>query len=272
MRVIRYLTLFLARRFQAAGSLFSRTSDLFNGLLPALFSPPELTRLLQKHYARLYSDGFVKEAYDLIDYLERWETEVLDRYKITSGRMLVLGSGLGRESIAIARNGVSVVGVETDPAAVRIAQQMARTLGVPSRYLHADFLQLPNRSGCFDFVLLSQRMYSAIPSRSQRLTLLADLRRVLKPNGMVILSFFRERTEIPRVKTICRRLNAILAGLPGANMAYQFGDECEAEHFLHRFQDEEEIRRELSGAGVFIQELDWVRGFAVLTFAQNEIG
>src|SRR3989442_12551961 len=128
-------------------SLFSRFSDLFNGLLPALFSPPELTRLLQKHYARLYSDGFVKEPHDLIDYLERWETEVLDRYKITSGRMLVLGSGLGRESIPIARMGVSVVGVEADPTAVRIAQPMTRTLKVPARYLQADFLQLPNGSG-----------------------------------------------------------------------------------------------------------------------------
>src|SRR3989442_3516553 len=81
MRVIRYFVLWLARSFQAVGSLFSRFTDLFNGLLPALFSPPELTRLLQKHYARLYSDRFVKEPHDLIDYLERWETEVLDRYK-----------------------------------------------------------------------------------------------------------------------------------------------------------------------------------------------
>ena len=267
IRVIRYFILLLARRFQAVGSLFSRFSDLFNGLLPALFSPPELTRLIQKHYARLYSDGFVKEPHDLIDYLERWETEVLDRYKITSGRMLVLGSGLGRESIPIARMGVSVVGVEADPTAVRIAQQMTRPLKVPARYLQADFLQLPNRSGCFDFVLLSQRMYSAIPGRSQRLTLLTDLSRLLKPNGLVILSFFRKQAEVPRLKTICSRLNAILARLPGANMAYQPGDECDAEHFLHRFQDEEEIRRELSGAGGFIQELDWIRGFAVLTFS-----
>src|SRR3989442_9557782 len=57
-------------------SLFSRFSDLFNGLLPALFSPPELTRLLQKHYARLYSDGFVKEPHDLIDYLDRKSTRL----------------------------------------------------------------------------------------------------------------------------------------------------------------------------------------------------
>ena len=267
IRVIRYFILLLARRFQAVGSLFSRFSDLFDGLLPALFSPPELTRLIQKHYARLYSDGFVKEPHDLIDYLERWETEVLDRYKITSGRMLVLGSGLGRESIPIARMGVSVVGVEADPTAVRIAQQMTRPLKVPARYLQADFLQLPNRSGCFDFVLLSQRMYSAIPGRSQRLTLLTDLSRLVKPNGLVILSFFHKQAVTPRLKTICGRLNVIIARLPGANMAYQPGDECDAEHFLHRFQDEEEVRTELNGAGGLIQELDWIRGFAVLTFS-----
>jgi len=266
MRVIRYLILWLARRFQGLGGLFYRFSDLFNGLLPALFSPPELTRLLTKHYARLYSDGFVRQAQDLIDYLERWEAEVLGRYQITSGRMLVLGSGLGRESIAIARKGVSVVGVETNPTAVRIAQQMAGTVGVPARFLQADFLQLPDSSESFDFVLLSQLMYSAIPGRSQRQTWVANLRRVLKPNGLVILSFLPAQAAVPRLKTICRRLNGILVRLPGANMAYQPGDECDAEHFLHRFQDEEEVRTELIGAGGLIQELDWVRGFAVLTY------
>ncbi len=267
IRVIRYFVLFLGRRFQAVGSLFSRFSDLFTGLLPALFSPPELTRLLQKHYARLYSDGFVREPQGLIDYSEGWELEVLERFQISSGRMLVLGSGLGRESILLARNGVSVVGVEINPTAVQIAHQMARTMGLPARFLQADFLQLPNRSGCFDFVLLAQRMYSAIPGRLQRLTFLTDLSRLLKPNGLVILSFFREQAEVSRLKTICSRLNGLLARLPGANMAYQPGDECHAEHFLHRFQDEEDIRKELSGAGALIQELDWVRGFAVLTFS-----
>ena len=267
IRVIRYFVLFLARRFQAVGILFSRFSDLFNGLLPALFSPPELTRLIQKHYARLYSDGFVKEPQSFIDYFEGWEVEVLERFQISSGRMLVLGSGLGRESIQIARNGVSVVGVEINPTAVQIAHQMARTMGLSARFLQADFLQLPNRSGCFDFVLLGTRMYSAIPGRLQRLTFLTDFSRLLRPNGLAILSFYRKQAEMSRLKTICGRLNGLLATLPGANMAYQPGDECDGEHFLHRFQDEEEIRRELSDAGGFIQELDWVRGFAVLTFS-----
>jgi SAM-dependent methyltransferase len=266
IRVIRYFVLFLARRCRAAGSLCSLLSDFFNGLLPALLPPPELSRLLQQHYAHLYSDEFVRQAQDWIDFLVRWEAEVLGRYQITSGRMLVLGSGVGRESIAIARIGVSVVGVDTNLTAVRFAHQMARTLGVPARFLQANFLQLPHRSGCFDFVLLSQVMYSAIPGRSQRLTLLTDLRRLLKPKGLVILSFLPEQPERSRLRKLCRRLNMMLVRLPGANMAYQPGDRCDAEHFLHRFQDEEEIRRDLSGAGALIQDLDWIRGFAVLTF------
>ena len=267
IRVIRYCVLFLARRFQALGSLFYRVSDLFNGLLPALFSPPELTKLLHRHYVRLYSDRFGIQAQYCTDFLERWEVEAFERFKITSGRMLVLGSGLGRESIAIARKGVNVVGVEANPTAVRIAHQMARTLEVPARFLRADFLQLPHNSESFDFVLLSQRMYSAIPGRSQRVSLLADLRRLLKPGGLVILSFFTAQAVVPRLQTICRRLNGIIVRLPGANRAYQPGDECNAEHFLHLFQDEEEIRTELIGAGGLIQELDWVRGFAVLTYS-----
>jgi ubiquinone/menaquinone biosynthesis C-methylase UbiE len=183
--------------------------------------------------------------------------------------MLVLGAGWGREAIAIAQRGVSVVGVEANAIAARSAHQMAKTIGVPAWFLQADLLKLPTDHEWFDCVLLSQQMYSAIAGKSQRQTWLANLRRVLRPNGTVILSFLPERAQDSRLRTACRRMNRVLVRLPGANLAYQPGDDCYGGHFLHWFQDETEIRSELVDAGARIQELNWARGFAMLTYSPS---
>ncbi len=63
---------------------------------------------------------------------------------------------------------------------------------------------------------------------------------------------------------VCRRLNMVLAKLPGTDSAYQPGDECPAGHFLPGFQGAAEIRGELVGAGVIARELSWTTGVDVV--------
>jgi len=268
MSVFQFLVLRVAKGLDAVGGLFYRLSSVFHGFLPALLSPTQLQGLMREHYVRLYTEAFVAEVlYDQQDGLHRWEKEVLDRYRINSGRILVLGSGWGREAIAIAQRGVSVVGVEANAIAVRCAHREAQAIGAPAMFLQADLLKLPTDREWFDCVLLSQEMYSAIAGKSQRQTWLANLRCVLRPNGTVILSFLPERPQVSRKRSAFRRVNMMLARLPGANLAYQPGDDCCGGHFLHWFQDEAEVRSELVGAGARIQELNWARGFAMLTYS-----
>ena len=268
MSVFQFLVLRVAKGLDAVGGLFYRLSSVFHGFLPALLSPTQLQGLMREHYVRLYREAFVGEVlYDQQDGLHRWEKEVLDRYRINSGRILVLGSGWGREAIAIAQRGVSVVGVEANAIAVRCAHREAQTIGAPAMFLQADLLKLPTDREWFDCVFLSQEMYSAIAGKSQRQTWLANLRCVLRPNGTVILSFLPERPQVSRKRSAFRRVNMMLARLPGANLAYQPGDDCCGGHFLHWFQDEAEVRSELVDAGARIHELNWARGFAMLTYS-----
>lgn len=267
MRLLGTLVHLLAKTFKVCGELFYRLGILADGLLPVLLPSSDLTRLLRKFYVPVYSDGFIQQAQDVEEYyLHDWETEVLDRYHINSGRLLVLGSGGGREAIAVARRGVTVEGVDTNYTAVRTAQQMARTIGVLARFCQADFLALPYGPACFDVVLLSENMYSSIPDKAQRQTCLAELGRLLKPNGLVILSFIQERSPVSRLTSIGTRLNLMLVRLPGTNPAYQPGDTCAWGHFMHAFQNADEIRAELVGAGALVKELNWARGFAVITY------
>ena len=264
----------LARSCEFLGSGFYRLAHFFGGFLPVLFSSEQLSSLVRNNYRSVYSNEQAQRQLaegEQYLYLEPWETEVLDRYKVHSGSMLVLGSGWGRESIAIARRGVTVVGVDANEVAMHTVQQVAQKLGVPAHFHQADFLELPYAAASFDYALLSATMYSAIPGQSRRQTFLADLGRLLKPDGLAILSFAPEQRPVSRTKTICTRLNTVLAKLPGTNPAYQPGDDCGGGHFMHTFQDEDEIRQELMGAGVSIRELNWARGYAVVAYPPGTV-
>jgi hypothetical protein len=263
--VVGNLVLLLARSLKALADLFERLSDVAYGLLPALLPPAQLTALIRKHYASAYSPAVLQSS-DIEDYrLLRWETEVLSRYGISSGRMLILGCGCGREAIAFARKGLNVVGLDTNDPALRKSRQLATTLGLRVCFHQADFLQLPYAPASFDFILLGGTMYSSIPGSTRRQAWLGDLCRLVRPNGLVILSFQPAQTSRSRRKAFCTHVNRWLVTLPGANKSYEPGDDCLQGHFLHAFQTADEARRELIGAGVDIRDLNWAEGFAILT-------
>ncbi len=268
MAFIGYFIRLLARSLKWMGDFFYRLSNTLNGVLPALLSPSQLIMLLKDNYLAVYPDRLRPTKLEVEAFsLEPWEVAVFNRYRINSGgKILVLGSGWGREAIAIARMGLSVVGVDINYVATRTAHQSAQTAGLSACFHQADLLHLPYTASSFDFVLLSSMMYSAIPGVSRRQTWLMDIGLLLKPGGLVILSFAPDQWPTSMRRVVCTFLNKFLSKLPGANPYYQPGDDCQWGHFLHEFQDEEEIRQELLDAGVIIRELNWKSGFAVVAY------
>jgi ubiquinone/menaquinone biosynthesis C-methylase UbiE len=263
--VVGNLVLLLARNLKALADLFERLSHVAYGLLPALLPPAQLTALIRENYDALYTPALLRSL-DIENYrLVRWETEVLNRYGISSGLMLILGSGSGREAIVLARKGLTVVGVDTNYPVLRKSQEIADTLGLRPYFHQADFLQLPYAPASFDYVLLGSTMYSSVPGSTRRQAWLGDLCRLVRPNGLVILSFSQAETPVSRRASFYAQVNKWLVTLPGANKSYEPGDDCSQGHFLHAFQTEDEVRRELIGAGAVIRELNWAEGFALLT-------
>ncbi len=261
-----FLIRLTAQALDWTGGCLQRLALLLNGLLPALLTPGQLTRLTRQHYQRSYSSGVTTPADEPhLCELEPWEREVADRYALTKGRLLVLGTGVGREAVAMAQRGLTVVGIETDATALRAAARIAGKLGSGVRFVRADLTRLPFRPASFDFALLASIMYSAIPGRAQRQMWLRDLCRVLSPEGLAVLSFLTEQEPQARMTRLREALARRLARLPGANRAYQPGDTCPQGHFLHAFQTAREVRQELEEAGVVVRELDWRRGFVVVT-------
>lgn len=271
MRLLTIPTIALARCVEMAARAFERIASLCYGLLPALLPVSEISSRVIHAYDHVYTteipahtDGALEET------LDAWEADVLARYDIRTGRMLVLGSGWGRESMAIARRGISVIGIDTNAAAILVSRARAIAAGVPASFHRASLHALPYKPGSFDYALLASIMYSAIPGRAPRERWLRQIGRHLTTGGLAILSF-RPEYGPPTMKDRLRsRINLFLSRLPGANHAYQPGDKYPSGHFMHFFQDEQEIRAELAGAGALVRELSWPNGYAVVSFSTQE--
>lgn len=273
MNLLAWCIRVFAKALDGIGLVFCRAADLLWELLPAVLSPDRLARQVQSRYESLYTPGRIPTKEELQDdNLEAWEMDMLSRYRINSGLLLAMGTGWGREALAIARRGVTVVGVEANPVAVRTAQAFARQAGIPAYFHRADFTALPYGEASFDFALLATTMYSAIPGTERRQAWLGTVGRLLKPGGLLLLSFEREMPQPSRTKAISRPLNALLHRLPGANRDYRPGDSYSAEHYMHVFQSEGEIRAELESARVHVRELRWAQGCAVVAFSATRSG
>jgi SAM-dependent methyltransferase len=273
MPIVAGLLCFFAKTFQDLAEFISRLSNSIYGLLPLILSSSELVKLIQETYVPRYESsrlGLTEPA--LLDsLLAPWELGLLNRYGFDSGRMLVMGAGLGRESIAIARRGTHVVGIDTNPIAMQVATRYATAYGIPATFHRADFLRLPYHTASFDFAFLTTLMYSSIPGRRQRQAWLKELGRLLRPGGLLFVSFVALPAgyQVSRAARFRKSLNRLLAKLPGTNQDYQIGDECMTGHFLHEFQNETELREELKGADVNITELNWSQGYAAISFAPH---
>lgn len=261
----------LAKAAHWIGSICEGASFLLTGMLPALFSPAALTKLVRAHYDRNYDDTLTRFTSTTEEWpLEQWEEDVLARHHIVSGNILVLGTGTGRESIALAKRGLHVVGLDISQSALRMAAQIARTSEAPVSFVQADFLALPTHPAHFDYILLPSVMYSAIPGRRCRQTWLRQLTRLLAPKGLAVLQFFADSDPSTRRKRVSETINQWLSRLPGANHLYQPGDTCPQGHFLHAFRSEQELRQELSECGIMLRELNWQGQYLVVAASSAE--
>lgn len=95
--------------------------------------------------------------------------------------LLDIGCNWGRWSIAAARKGYRVVGVDPSLGALMAARRVSRQLGLAIRYVAADARYLPFREGVFDTVF----SYSVLQhfSKANAMKALLEIGRALKPGG-----------------------------------------------------------------------------------------
>ncbi|MDZ4733222.1 MAG: class I SAM-dependent methyltransferase [Nitrospirota bacterium] len=241
--------------------------QLLTGILPLLLPPKELIRLIRKHYDDSYHDVAARLPETCYKWtLESWEEDVLACHEMKAGTILVLGAGIGRESIALVQRGFHVVGLDINREILCVASQQAIAKGLRPLFAQADFLAIPIGPARVDYLFMSGIMYSSIPGRQQRQAWLRSLRTCLNGQGLIVLNFLIARDMETRTHRLMHSLTRWLRRLPGANQSYQVGDTCFQNHFLHAFVDEDEIRSELSETGAAVDQLRWQEGCAVLSW------
>jgi len=128
-----------------------------------------------------------------------WDYEELfiQKYLTTPAKVLVIGCGAGRECIPLQKKGFEVFGIDFIPEIITKARQLSDNI----KYLVMDAVSLGFKAESFDAVLMLSQFLSLIPTKSDRLQTLKEVRRVLVPNGILILSTHsRYKTQQERKK------------------------------------------------------------------------
>ncbi|MEM7539271.1 MAG: class I SAM-dependent methyltransferase [Chloroflexota bacterium] len=105
----------------------------------------------------------------------------------TQGDILDIGCATGRTSIALAKMGHAVTGIDVAEQLIAQAQTHANKQDLPISYWVCDPTLLPFSTHTFDAVLLL-KTYCYVPQSSARIAWLNEIARVLRPRGQLILS------------------------------------------------------------------------------------
>ncbi len=99
--------------------------------------------------------------------------------------LLDLGCNWGRWSIAAARKGYRVTGIDPSLGAIMAARRVATQLDLPIRYVVADARYLPFTGSRFNIVF----SYSVLQhlSKANVITVLSQISRILRPGGMSLV-------------------------------------------------------------------------------------
>ena len=141
--------------------------------------------------------GIVRTTYEHPSIVSRytasvglWPAEeilVLD-YIPDGARVLDLGCGAGRTSIALAEMGLEVVGIDISDSMVKAAREQAQDAGVDVSFQAMDAMSLDLPEASFDVALYSYNGIELLPGRRGKRLMFEEVARVLKPEGRLIFS------------------------------------------------------------------------------------
>ncbi len=196
---------------------------------------------------------------------EEWERDFVSRFMGRRGSVLDVGCGAGREAIALAGLGFEVTGIDPAGRMIEAARKNADGQGARVHFEIKSAVAIDHPPASFDYVLFSRAVYSFIPTRALRVSVLRSVGRVLKPGGTAVFSvyYYGRRCRCSRtypLDLLRRGLRFFLKGRfptePGDTLfrkvsaASNTGSLC----YGHFFSSPEEVAGEIREAGLRVIE------------------
>lgn len=142
-----------------------------------------------------------KFRYDLQDYMHKFF-----RFEEWAGKeVLEVGCGVGMDSAEFARNGASVCAVDLTEDAIALTKMTAHQAGVNVDVLRGSGTNLPFARDSFDAVY-SYGVLHHIPNVNKAL---AEICRVLRPNGTVLAMVYHRDSLLYAYSIIYRHLDLL---------------------------------------------------------------
>lgn len=192
--------------------------------------------------------------------LDEQEQHLVKHYMQRKGRVLNIGCGAGREAFAFAELGFQVVGIDVAPRMIEAARCIAASRGQNIRFEVKSAANLDYLPHSFDYVFMSEGVYSLIPTRDLRIDVLRNIGKMLHPYGTLFFSpLYRRPNVLSRVclynafRRIAKRLlSRQLHSEPGDTLVRYVSHASKASTlcYMHLFTDGSEVWNEVLSAGL----------------------
>ena len=144
---------------------------------------PWYVRFFKRDYLRVYGHTLEEDRTELETQFVISTLGLLPQHNV-----LDLCCGQGRHSLALARTGLDVTGVDLSKEMLSLARTSAVEAGVSAEFLRADMRSLPDEiSGEFDAVINMFSSFGYLESEDDDQRVLHQIAKVLKPGGKILM-------------------------------------------------------------------------------------
>jgi SAM-dependent methyltransferase len=230
----------------SVGRFCARAARVFNHLAAGTLRIRELRVGIERTW-----EEFSARDSDVAAGLTQWEEELIAKFVGPDDRVLLVGSGPGRDLIPLVAQGYRVTAVEPARRAIATARRHLGMRGLSADIVEGFFedVALPDR---FDVIIFSGCCYNFIPDSRRRIAALRKAARHLTGHGRIIISYLTDPSGHP----LLMRLARIAATLSGSDWRPERGDVVHLVHpsqplfhYEHPFQPGE-IDPEVSDSGL----------------------
>lgn len=190
---------------------------------------------------------------DALSGLFWWERDIYDRFVNAGDRILIVGAGTGRDVMAFAAAGHEVVGLDCLAGPLSVAQRHLDARGLSATLVAGAIEDDVDLHGLFDVVIFSDGVYTVIPQSSRRVLALSHARRLMKPGGRIVLTYYAEEAPGPqRGVRLARLASALMRSdwhLEPHDIVMAIGPRGRVLHYHHVFT-RDELDTEVRAAGL----------------------